>query len=54
MSEFEFLTPPLIKEILEQQRIMLEIHQALMEVLSKPVVICREEKEAENVKSSHQ
>ncbi len=33
MGEIEYLEPPLLKEILEQQRLILEIQKALVEAL---------------------
>ena len=36
MMKIEYMTPPLIKEILEQQRMILAMHQQLIETLAKP------------------
>ncbi len=33
------LAPPLLKEIIEQQRLILEMHKLLIPLLSKPPVI---------------
>lgn len=41
----DFLEPPLIREILEQQRTILRMHKILLEILSKPAVIVREIKD---------
>ncbi|KKL24692.1 hypothetical protein LCGC14_2412790 [marine sediment metagenome] len=41
MNDIEYLEPPLVKELLEQQRMILEMHQRLIELLSKPMFICK-------------
>ena len=43
MAEIEYLMPPLIKEILEQQRIILEIHKQLVKQLIHPLLIYKGE-----------
>ena len=39
MEDIEYFTPPLIKEILEQQRMILEMQKQLLETLSKPMLV---------------
>ncbi len=36
MADIEFFTPPLIKEILEQQRMILEMQKELLKALAHP------------------
>ena len=43
MADIEYLVHPLIKEILEQQRMILEMQKQLLEMLSHPPMISKEE-----------
>ena len=40
--EIEYFTPPLIKEILAQQRIILEMQKELFKILAYPPMIYKE------------
>jgi len=39
VPEIEFITPPIIKEILEQQKLILEMHDKILNSLSIPPAI---------------
>lgn len=44
METLEYIESPLIKEILEQERMILEMHKLLIEVLAHPPMIIKEDK----------
>lgn len=39
MAEIEYLIHPLIKEMLEQQRLILEMHKELLKEMAKPLFV---------------
>lgn len=45
MAEIEYFTPPLIKEILEQQRMILKMQEELLKELAHPPMIYEEKKD---------
>ena len=43
--DIEYLIPPLIEEILAQQRMILEMQKFLIELLAKPLMVYKSDKE---------
>jgi len=39
MDNIEYLEPPLIKEILSQQRLILEMQAELLKIMAQPLVV---------------
>ena len=42
-EQIEYLEPPLLMEMLAQQRLILEMHKELLEILSHPPIVYKSE-----------
>lgn len=46
MAEIEYFIHPLIKEMLEQQRLILEMHKELLKEMAKPSFVYHKQEES--------